>query len=62
VDHKGISGQQLDYIKNLTYPDVNRMLKERDSEIERLRRALKKIEDRTNDPVARSIAGEALVT
>jgi hypothetical protein len=32
----------------------------REAEIERLRRALKKIEDRTNDPVARSIAGEAL--
>ncbi len=31
-------------------------------ENKRLRAALKKIEDRTTDPVARSIAGEILIT
>ena len=32
-----------------------------DKETKRLRKALKKIENRTNDPVALSIAGETLV-
>jgi hypothetical protein len=36
-------------------------LNEAKAEIERLRAALKKIEDRTTDNVAKSIAGETLV-